>query len=72
MPETSERARLQIEISAADVKSIDAAQSKIRTHSRIGFVRKAVEVLLFLVKVHEEDGTVMLIRKDGVRERIRL
>ena len=72
MPETSERARLQIEISAADVKAIDAAQSKIRAHSRNGFVRKAVEVLLFLVKVYEEDGAVMLIRKDGVRERIRL
>lgn len=72
MPETSERARLQIEISAADVKSIDAALNKIRAHSRVGFVRKAVEVLLFLVKIHEEDGTVMLIRKDGVKERIRL
>lgn len=72
MPETSERIRLQVEISAADVKSIDAALHKIRAHSRVGFVRKAVEVLLILVKVYEEDGSVMLIRKDGVRERIRL
>lgn len=72
MPETSERIRLQVEISAADTKDIDAALNKIRAHSRVGFVRKAVEVLLILVKVYEEDGSVMLIRKDGVRERIRL
>lgn len=53
MPNTSERARLQIEFSAADMRTIDADLPKIRAHSRVGFVRKAVEVLLFLVKVYE-------------------
>lgn len=68
----SDRARLQIEVTPDEQQAIDDALPKVRARSRVDLVRRAVEVYLELLAIREQDGEVMLVRKDGVRERVRL
>ena len=67
-----ERKRLQFDASRAVLRTFEFLESKLDVRSRADIIRKGLKTLEHLVKIHVEDGEIILLRKDGTKERLTL
>jgi hypothetical protein len=61
---------LQMTASEQDLAAIDRAADRTGAYSRADALRRAIRIYDVVTRVAQEDGEVVILRKDGSKERI--
>lgn len=61
---------LQMTASEQDLAAIDRAADRTGAYSRADALRRAIRIYDVVTRVAQEDGEVVLLRRDGSKERI--
>jgi hypothetical protein len=61
---------LQMTASEQDLAAIDKSADRTGAYSRADALRRAIRVYDAVTRVAQEDGEVVLLRRDGSKERI--